>query len=243
MKKLVFFIYVGMLLLTACGESAEEKTKREQAIADSIKTELLKADSLKKEQAKADSLKRMQTTYDSLIKVANNLFLNYSIEKENQYLNDAQETFEKALSYSLNEEMEGQVSLKLSQIEKIKSEQEKLKNEKEKKEKILSVERINPQNFLRLYDIKGTSEVRLTHSDRRTITGEVCNKSEYTTYSGIKCNAYFYNKNGTLIKVSDFTIEKNISPGECVRFKNLVYEPTLFASWDVRIVGVNYARN
>ena len=122
MKKIYLVCIASLLLAIACGESATERAKREQAIADSIKTELLKADSLKKEQAKADSLKRMQTTYDSLTKVANNLFLNYSIEKENQYLNDAQETFEKALSYSLNEEMEGQVSLKLAQIEKIKSE-------------------------------------------------------------------------------------------------------------------------
>ena len=78
MKKISVLIIISSIFFFSCGESAEEKAKREQAFTDSIKTALI-------EQAKADSLSHIQTMFDSLMKSAENLFLKYSIEKEEEY--------------------------------------------------------------------------------------------------------------------------------------------------------------
>ena len=57
MKSVLQFILIGVLLFTACGETAEEKGKREQAVIDSI-SNVYKA----KEQSIVDSISRVYKT-------------------------------------------------------------------------------------------------------------------------------------------------------------------------------------
>jgi len=203
MKKTFFIGLAGILLFAACGESAEEKAKREQAIADSIRV--------------VDSIKSIETKYKEFLSIADDKYKNAQRTGELSALRDAKSAYKSIEKYIINDTYQEDLDKKLSEINTaIENHPDAIREKlKEKEEK-------NPLDYLTVTNIDADLKLKSLIKGAVMVKGKIKNTASVATFKDIKYELIFYSKTDAVIKTKNETLYEYIGPNSSKSFSKEV---------------------
>lgn len=234
MKKSILVIAAGILLFSACGESAEEKAKREQAIADSISNVMAKkaerekdsiARAIESQKREKDSIKCIE-----IIAKADAIYGDAVRDNSLSGLTEAKNIYESAEMYATSSYIKDMLNRKLRSLNSAIE-----NNPDMMREKLRAKEIKNPLEYLSVSNLRIETEVKILEDNITRIKGKIHNSASVATFKDVKCEMVFYSKTGSIIKKEETTKYDFFEPNSTLNFSFKVKLPSSYDKYDVII--------